>query len=165
VPVTSAVSNVASVSVSQLTITVTQSSNGQISSGTTTVNYGDNQTFTITPNTGYSIASLTVDGSPVTAASSYTFSNIEASHTITATFTINTYTITVTQGDNGVIAPGTTTINFGGNQTFTITANTGYYIADVSVNGSSVDAVSSYTFTNVQAAYTISATFALTPTP
>ena len=48
---------------------------------------------------------------------------------------------------------------------FNITANAGYYIVNVSVNGSSVGAVSSYAFTNVQAPYTISATFAPTPTP
>jgi hypothetical protein len=68
-------------------ITVTQSAHGQISPGTSTVNYGSSQTFTITPNTGYYIASLTVDGSPVTVASLYTFSNVLTSHTITATFT------------------------------------------------------------------------------
>jgi Flp pilus assembly pilin Flp len=38
------------------------------------------------PDTGYYLASLTVDGSPVTVAALYTFSNVDASHTITATF-------------------------------------------------------------------------------
>jgi hypothetical protein len=73
--------------------------------------------------------------------------------------------ITVTQGANGVIAPGTTYVNYGGSQSFTITANTGYHIADVFVNRTSVGAVSSYTFTDVHAAYVLSATFSPTSTP
>ncbi len=91
----SAASNAVSVTVNQLTITVTQGANGVIAPGTTTVNYGSSQTFTITPNTGYYIASLSVDGSPLTAASSYTFSNIQAPHTISATFAITSTTPTV----------------------------------------------------------------------
>jgi hypothetical protein len=75
-------------------------------------------------------------------------------------------TISASAGAGGSISPtGNVGVNYGDSQTFTITANTGYYIVDVKVNGSSVGAVSSYTFTNVQTAYTISATFAQTPTP
>ncbi len=70
--------------------------------------------FTITPSTGYSVSSVVVDGSSVGVVSSYTFSNVQAAHTITASYAINTYAITVTQGSNGVIAPGTTTVNYGG---------------------------------------------------
>ena len=76
-------------------------------------------------------------------------------------FAINQYTVTPSAGVNGVISPSTPqTVDYGGSQVFIITPSVGYYIVDVSVNGSSVGAVSSYTFTNVQAAYTISATFA-----
>ena len=60
-------------------IVVTQSANGTIApSGTVTVNAGANQKFTITPSSGYHVATLTVDGSSVTAATSYTFSNVTA---------------------------------------------------------------------------------------
>ena len=162
----SATSNAVSVTVNQLTITVTQGANGVIAPGTITVNYGGSQTFTITPNTGYYIASLSVDGSPVTAASSYTFSNIQASHTITATFAINTYTITVTQGANGVIAPGTTTVDYGATPSFSITPNTGYHIASITVDGVSVAVTSpsgqSYQFSAVSSDGSLTATFAIT---
>src|SRR5262249_55737405 len=47
---------------------------------------GANQPFTITPASGYAIASLTVDGGGVTASSSYTFTSVTANHTIAATF-------------------------------------------------------------------------------
>jgi hypothetical protein len=44
---------------------------------------------------------------------------------------------------------------------FTITANTGYHILDVGVDGASVGAASGYTFTNVTANHTITAAFAI----
>ena len=65
--------------------------------GTTTVVAGGSQTYTITPNSGYSIASVTVDGANKGAVSTYTFSNVQATHTIAAAFSKNSvtqYTIT-----------------------------------------------------------------------
>jgi hypothetical protein len=79
------------------TISASAGANGAISpTGSVAVNYGSSQTFAITPDTGYYIASLTVDGSSVAVASSYTFSNVQAAHTITASFAINTPTPTST---------------------------------------------------------------------
>ena len=145
----------ATFAINTYTITVTQGANGVIAPGTTTVNYGATPSFTITPNAGYSIASITADGLAVAVTTpsgqTYQFSAVSAEGSLTATFAINTYTITVTQGANGVIAPGTTTVNYGGSQTFTITPNTGYYIASLTVDGSPVTVASSYTFSNVEA--------------
>ena len=145
---------------------IASAANGAISPiGSVSVNYGGSQSFTITASAGYHIADVVVDGVSQGAVSSYTFTNVQADHTITASFAINTFNITASAGAGGSISPSESiSVNYGDNQTFKITANTGYYIVDVTVNGSSVGAVSSYTFTNVQAAYTISATFALTPT-
>ncbi len=124
------------------------------------MNYGASQTFTITPNTGYHVADVLVDGVSVGAVTSYTFSNVIANHTISASFALNTFTITATAGSNGSISPsGSTTVNYGASQTFTITPNTGYHVTDVLVDGVSVGAVTSYTFKNVAANHTISATF------
>jgi hypothetical protein len=152
------------------TISVTQSTNGQISPDTSTVNYGGNQNFTITPDSGYYIASITTDAGSVSVYSpsgqTVSFNNVQAAHTITANFAIKTFNITASAGAGGSISPSESiNVNYGYNQTFNITANTGYSIVNVTVNGRSVGAVSSYTFNNVQATYTISATFAPTPTP
>jgi hypothetical protein len=69
-------------------ITVTQTANGSISpftfSGFTA---GMNRSYSITPKTGYRIDTLTVDGVLQVPAASYTFTNIQANHRITATFT------------------------------------------------------------------------------
>ena len=75
------------VPVTEYTITATAGANGNISpSGTVKVASGGNQTFTITPATGYEIDTLKVDGSAVPSATSYTFSNVDKEHTIEATF-------------------------------------------------------------------------------
>jgi hypothetical protein len=81
---------------------------------------------------------------------------------VVKTFAIaDTFTITPTSGANGSILPSTAqTVSSGGNLTFTITPATGYSVADVLVDGSSVGQVTSYAFNNVTAAHTISATFA-----
>jgi len=148
------------------TITASAGAGGTIwPSGSVLVSEGSSQTFTITPQTGYSIASLTVDGSAVEIVSSYTFTNVTSDHTISATFSINTYTITATAGAGGTISPsGTVSVQYGSSQTFTISPSSGYQITNVLVDGVSVGAVSSYTFSSVAANHTISATFNLLAT-
>jgi hypothetical protein len=142
-------------------ITATAGANGAISpSGAVAVSYSGSQAFTITPNTNYHVANVTVDSASQGAITSYTFNNVTAAHTIAASFAIDTYGMTASAGANGSISPtGTTSVNAGSNQSYTITPATGYHVLDVLVDGSSVGAVTSYTFSNVLAAHTIAATF------
>jgi hypothetical protein len=91
---------------------------------------------------------------------------VTANHTISASFSAISYTLTATAGANGSISPsGSVSVSSGGSQTFTISANSGYNISDVSVDGASVGAVSSYTFSNVCANHTISASFSTNQPP
>jgi uncharacterized repeat protein (TIGR02543 family) len=72
------------------------------------------------------------------------------------------YTITSSAGANGSITPlGATAVASGGSQAYTITPAANYHVADVLVDGGSVGALGGYTFTNVIAAHTISASFAI----
>jgi hypothetical protein len=155
----------ASFSTNAFTITASAGSGGTISpSGTVSVNYGGSQMLTITPDTGYHINSVLVDGVSQGAIASYTFTSVQASHTISATFSVNTFTITPTAGTGGTISPSTPQmVNYGDSRTFTITPDSGYYIAGVSVDGISQGAVTSYQFTDVQATHTITASFAANP--
>jgi len=74
--------------------------------------------------------------------------------------TLETYTITASAGSNGSISPsGNISVSQGSDKSFTITPDAGYSINDILVDGSSVGAVSSYTFINVTEDHTISATF------
>ena len=71
-----------------------------------------------------------------------------------------TYIITATAGENGSISPsGSVKVKEGADQTFTITADEGYEIENLKVDGSEVSAASSYTFNNVTEAHSIEATF------
>ena len=70
------------------TISAAAGSGGSITpSGSVAISKGLSQTFAITPNSGYTIAGVTVDGAAVGAVPSYTISNVTANHTLSATFT------------------------------------------------------------------------------
>lgn len=133
--------------------------------GTLSVASGATATFNIAPNAGYRVSDVLVDGISQGSITSYTFTNVTTNHTISASFAISTYTITVSAGANGTISPsGVVSVNSGGTGIFTITPNTGYHVSDVTVDGVSQGAITSYTFTNVVASHTIAATFATSNT-
>lgn len=72
------------------------------------------------------------------------------------------YTIRASAGPNGSISPSSASVVSGGSQTFTITPNTGYRVASVTVDGTALSSpVTGYTFHIVTADHTISATFAV----
>jgi C1A family cysteine protease len=217
------------------TITASAGANGTITpSGVTTVSPMGNVTYTIAPNAGYTVDNVIVNGVAQGAITSYSFNNVNANHTISATFraigsnfTLNvsslgrggvslspegptypsgtvvtltagagpgfrfanwsgdvsgtanpvtitmnsnknvtanfallTYTITATAGANGTITPaGISTVSYLNNINYTITPNSGYVIDNVTVNGTSQGAITTYAFNNVTANHTISATF------
>ena len=98
------------------TITATAGANGTVTpSGTVSANHGTNQTFTITPSTGYSVADVLVDGASVGATTTYTFTNVIANHTISASFAINSYSLTMTKSGSGsgTVTSSPTGINCG----------------------------------------------------
>ncbi len=71
-------------------ITASAGSNGSISpSGTVNVNEGGSYNFTITPASGYHVADVLVDGVSVGAVTSYQFTNVVATHAISASFAAN----------------------------------------------------------------------------
>jgi len=143
------------------TITATAGTGGSISpSGAVAVNCGGTQGFTITPNACNHIVDVLVDGVSVGAVTSYTFTNVAASHTIAASFAADTYTIMASASNGGTISPsGSVSVPCSGNQAFIISPNGGHTIQDVLVDGVSVGAVSTYTFTNVGANHSIQASF------
>ena len=70
------------------------------------------------------------------------------------------YTIKATAGAGGSISPsGNVSVREGRDQTFTITPDKGYAVADVKIDGKSIGAVKSYTFENVSRTHTIEVIF------
>ncbi len=89
----------------QFAVTATAGANGKITpDGTVLLNQGGSQTFTITPDSGYVIDTLTVDGSVVAATTSYTFSGIALNHTISVTFKPEPPVISLQPSDRSVNA-------------------------------------------------------------
>jgi hypothetical protein len=149
-----------SATINTFTLTYTAGANGSITgTASQVVNAGaSGAAVTATPNANYHFVNWS-DGS---TANPRTDTNVLANLAVTANFAIDTYTISASVGANGSISPtGSVSVNRGSNQSYSITANTNYHVLDVLVDGSSVGAVTTYTFSNVQAAHTISATFAI----
>ena len=166
--------NLAPYSIYEITSSVNNPSWGTITpSGAVLAGQGSNKSFVITPNTGYHISDVLVDGASVltpelrkyvveSTSYTYTFTNVQADHTIQAVFApgILNYIITASAGTGGTISPsGDVLVPQFGSQTFTITPDTNYHIYDVLVDGVSVGAVSTYTFENVSDNHTIEAYF------
>ena len=145
------------------TIAATAENGGTITpAGNTTVNCGENQSYTIAANNGYRILDVVVDGQSVGAVESYSFDNVTANHNISATF-IAVLNIDINaDAEGGSVTPnGTQTLDAGESFTFTVTPDNCYEIGNVTVNGVAVtlDANNSYTINNVTADQDINVTF------
>ena len=146
-------------------ITTSAGAGGTVSpSGIIQTACGSDKNIIITANSCYTISSITVDGNTVTGpfASPYTFTftNVQAPHTINVTFIQTTFTISASTGIGGTISPaGSVPVPCMESRSFTITPSAGYFIQNVVVDGSSVGNVSSYSFTGVTANHVIQASF------
>ncbi|MGO9951488.1 MAG: InlB B-repeat-containing protein [Dissulfurispiraceae bacterium] len=138
------------------------SSPGGINCGTTCSNLynpGALVILTATPTNNSTFSGWAGGGCTGTGTCSIT---IDTNTAVTATFTapVQTYTITASAGTGGSITPsGTTMVNSGGSQKYTIRPSSGYSISMVLVDGISVGTPSSYTFSDVTADHTIMVMF------
>jgi uncharacterized repeat protein (TIGR02543 family) len=106
------------------TITATAGAGGSINpAGNVNVTHGSNQSFTITPDTGYDIEDVKVDGVPVGAVSSYTFNNLTANHTIAATFKLKTYSLTTNAVGQGTVTKNPNRSTYDHGEEVQLTAN------------------------------------------
>lgn len=145
-----------------ITLTSTPAAGGAII-GSTSVACGSSATYSITTNSCYTLTSVTVDGvSQPGPPTSVTLTNVQAPHTIAASYTLTgPYTITASAGTGGSISPsGATSVACGGSQGYSVTASTCNHILDVLIDGVSQGPITTYTFSNVTAGHAISATFA-----
>jgi len=148
-------------------ITASVGANGSISpNGTTVVCSGNNQTYTITPNAGYQILDVLVDGVSNAGAilsGSYTFTNVTTTHTISSIFLLgctmplgSASNIVICNGDPSNVPLSSTVANTDFTWTSTVTtggvignndcvSGCGTTIADVLTNTGSVHAVVQYT--------------------
>jgi hypothetical protein len=146
---------------SQYGVTASAGPGGSISpAGTFTTSAGESLTFTVTPDPGYVIRDVLVDGEWIGPAASYTFSNIQDIHSIYATFTVGEFTITASAGAGGSISPaGNVRVLRRAAASFTVTPAPGYAVSDVFADGVSVGAATGYSFSDVTENHTIRAEF------
>ncbi len=134
--------------------------NGTITPDESGIPYGDDRTVTYSPNVGYHVSSVTVDGAAADIAThptSYAFNDIAANHTIAVVFEIDKFSID-TAVTNGTITPDESDIAYGSTRTVTYSPGTGYHLVSVTVDGVAVNIATypnSYAFNNIAANHTI----------
>ena len=135
--------------------------------GTVPIAHNGSRTYTVTPDPGYAVAGLVVDGVNLPAAASHTFSFIQNDHSISAFFTpIGAFTVRASAGPNGSITPlGETSVGSGASLTYNIIPNAGFIVSALVVDGVQVAAATSYTFSNITANHSISVSFAVANAP
>ena len=151
----------ASFAIDQYTVTGTAGANGSIAPLSADVNYNGSQLFTATANTGYTVDKWTVDGADAQmGGTTYTLSNITATHTVAVSFKIMTYTVSASAGTNGTVVPLSEDVNYDGSQLFTAAANTGYTVDKWQVDGADAQmGGTTYTLSTITATHTINVSF------
>ncbi len=181
---------------STYSLSITSSTGGSVNyagdaiTGTTqsyTVDEGTNATLTFTPNSGYRLKSVVVNGADVSASvvnNQYTVSNISQNTTVNVAFEAippTTYTLTISSSGGGdvtyyenvipgnVISNGTTqsyTVNKGGSANLTFMPNSGYRLKSVVVNGVDITASvvnNQYTISSISQNTTVNVTYEAIP--
>jgi hypothetical protein len=157
--ITGACSVAATFAINTYAVTATAGANGSITPSTRSANHGSTTTFTVTPNTGYHIESVTGCGGSL-SGNTYTTGAITGACAVNASFAINNYTVTATAGDNGTITPSTRSVSHGSTTTFTVTPNTGYHIESVTGCGGTLSG-NTYTTGAITGACAVNASFAI----
>ena len=158
-PITSACMVSASFSLNTYTVSATAGANGSIAPSGQTVDHGATTSFTVIPDTDYGIASVTGCGGSL-SGDTYTTGPITSACTVSASFSLNTYTVSATAGANGSIAPGGQIVDHGATTSFTVTPDTGYSIDSVTGCGGSLSG-DTYTTGPITSACTVSVSFSL----
>lgn len=136
--------------------------------GQGTYNRGTSVRITATPIQGYRFVGWSENGNIIYVNAEYDINNIADDRNLTAVFEMEgavTYTInaSISSGSGTITPEGTTRITQGSGILYTITPANGYTVSNVSVDGSPVGAVSSYTFNDVKGDHSITADFAALP--
>lgn len=124
----------------EVTVTVVQTANGEITPGTTTTIYGDTLNFDVKANGGYKISSILLGGQSVEIKDeneqTVVVQNIIGDTTLTATYALKDYLISVMSTGDGVTTPNTNqSVRFGDDISFTFVANEGKYISSLKIDG------------------------------
>jgi len=156
-------------------IDIVNGNGGKVEPSTNEVKSGDSQTYTFTPNSGYQIKNVIIDGTDKGSIKEYKFEKVNTDHKIEVNFekiksssggssgssgggggssSSSKYKIT-TKTTNATITPSVDSVKKNSDQEFRFIPDKGYEITDVLLDGKSLGAISSYTLTNVTSKHTI----------
>ena len=117
-------------------ITSVPGGNGTITPSKIDVIEGSKVKITFTPNTGYMVDKVLVNGIEKTATGNEIEITVDEEKTVEVSYKKIPFTITVEEVTGATVDPdGTVTVSYGDNKNFTITANSGYKLIKVLVNG------------------------------
>lgn len=113
--------------------------NGTLTADKTLVKVGDSVNITATPNTGYGVKKVLVNGAPVTGTNNvYTVVMTDQGMEVSAEF-VKMITVTVASGiNNGTVKANKTSAFVGDRIAFTVTPDDGYEVDKVLVNGTEI---------------------------
>ena len=125
------------------TVTVSVGDNGTVSpSGSVVVERGEDLELTITPDDGYRIASVILDGTDVTSEvkdSVFILSNVVSGHSVSVVFERIVYAVEISCGVGGSVSPsGDVPVAYGDDLTISIVPDEGYRISKVTLDGEDV---------------------------
>ena len=126
---------------------------------------GDCVRLYITPNRGYHVTDVLINGTSTgTSGTEYTIASLAVNSLVTAMFAPNAYTVTTSVLGGGQVSPASVqTVNYGMNKVFAFIPDSGNSVLDVLVDGRSVGAVTSYTLLGTQADHLIQVKFGVAP--
>ncbi|BDD02606.1 hypothetical protein AUTU_00890 [Aureibacter tunicatorum] len=146
-------------------VIVEEADNGTIEVSKNKVLDNENVVVIVTPDAGYAVEKILVNGESVGSKYAYNIENVLENQIITAVFVeipapAETFDIAVVDSDNGVVTSNKENVQKEEDAAITITPNEGYSIKDVLVNNKSVGAVSNYTISDIEMNYIVSGVFA-----
>src|SRR5262249_58721997 len=110
----------------------------------------------IDPRPGYHVDSLLVDGEPMHATDALVLRDVVENRSIRAAFALNEYLLVSSAGTHAHISPeGPVIVKHGGSQAYALTADSGYSVREVMIDGKPVRASGSYTLSSVRDNHTI----------
>ena len=135
----------------EYTINIIQPENGTISAcSNTPINCEGSYTYIFTPNTGYVIKDVIINGTSIGKVDNYTFTNVCSNQSISVAFEKIKLSLNVICGENGTCdKDGITTLDYGANIDINISSNENYTIECIKVNGNNVTTTTTLSLTNI----------------
>lgn len=136
----------------------TEAVHGSFTPANPEVAYGQTQEFTVIADEGYEVSEISGCGG-TQDGNTFTTGPVTAECTVTASFTLKTYTVTATvNGGNGMIGPNTVEVDHGAATSFSVTPDSGYIVESISGCDGTLDGTT-YTTDAVTAACSVSVSF------